>query len=34
MNTEKMSAFRLSMMLMKRNELGYSLHYVAEKKDG
>ncbi len=29
---EKMSAFSLSMMFMKINELDASLHYVDEKK--
>jgi hypothetical protein len=31
-NVEKMSAFHLSIMLMKTNELNRSLHYVDEKK--
>ncbi len=31
-NVEKMSVFRLSMMLMKTNELNRSLHDVDEKK--
>ena len=31
-NVEKMSVFRLSMMLMKSNELNRSLHDVDEKK--
>ena len=31
-NTEKMSVFRLSIMLKKTNELDDSLHYVDEKK--
>jgi len=31
-SVEKMSAFRLSMMFMKTNELNRSLHYVDEKK--
>jgi hypothetical protein len=31
-NVEKMSAFRLSIMLMKTNELNYYLHYVDENK--
>jgi hypothetical protein len=31
-NAEKMSAFRLSMMFMKTNELSHSLHDVDEKK--
>jgi hypothetical protein len=31
-HVEKMSAFRLSMMLMKTNELNQSLHDVDEKK--
>jgi hypothetical protein len=31
---EKMSDFRLSMMLLKPNELKYSLHDVDEKKGG
>jgi hypothetical protein len=30
-HVEKMSIFRLSMMLMKTNELNHSLHYVDEK---
>ena len=33
-NIEKMSAFRLSIMLMKTSELNRSLHYVDEKKEG
>jgi hypothetical protein len=32
-NIEKMSVFRLSMMLMKTRELNRSLHYVDEKKE-
>ena len=31
-NVEKMSVFRLSMMLMKTNDLRHSLHYVDENK--
>jgi hypothetical protein len=31
-NVEKMSVFRLSMMLMKTNDLHHSLHYVDENK--
>jgi hypothetical protein len=31
-HVEKMSAFRLSMMLMKTRELNRSLHYVDENK--
>ena len=33
-NIEKMPVFRLSMMLLKTNELSRSLHYVDEKKGG
>jgi hypothetical protein len=33
-HAEKMSAFRLSMMLLKKNELYPPLHYVDEKKVG
>ena len=29
---EEMSVFRLSIMLMKKNELNHSLHYVDERK--
>jgi hypothetical protein len=32
-NGEKMSAFSLSMMLMKTNKLARSLHYVDENKE-
>jgi hypothetical protein len=31
-NVEKMSLFRLAIMLMKTNQLNHSLHYVDEKK--
>jgi hypothetical protein len=33
-HVEKMSVFRLSMMLLKNNELYPPLHYVDEKKVG
>jgi hypothetical protein len=33
-HVEKMSAFRLSTMLVKTNELSHSLHDVDEKKGG